>query len=317
MEAYVVGVDLGGTQIRAGLVDATGRVLRRRRTLTRGEEGPDAVIDRMVHLIREVMAGEPASVRGIGVASPGPIDPRSGGVRFAPNLPGWRDIPLKARLEQRLGLPVVVGNDANLAALAEHHFGAGRGIRDMIYITVSTGIGGGILVDGHLLVGHHGYGAEIGHQTVEDAGPRCKCGNVGCLEAMASGTAIAREGRIAVASGEPTRLAELCEGDVWRVDARMVAEAARAGDAVAREIYRRAGHYLGVGIVNLMHIFNPQRIILGGSVMKAKDLLMPAMWEVIRTRAWPVVQEDFDVVEAALGDDVGILGAAALALREV
>ncbi len=315
-ERYVVGVDLGGTQIRTGLVTPQGRVVRREATQTPRKGGPDAVIERIVQQVLAVMGPERDKVQGIGVASPGPVDPYSGTVRFAPNLPGWKDVPLRDRLAARLHLPVRVGNDANLAALAEHHFGAGRGIADLIYITVSTGIGGGIIVGGRLLVGHRGYGAEIGHQTIEDAGPRCKCGNVGCLEALASGTAIAREARVAVAAGTATQLSSMCGGDIWRITARMVADAARAGDELSREIYRRAGHYLGVGIINLMHIFNPQRIILGGSVMKAQDLFAPSMWEVINTRAWQVSREDFDIVEAALGDNVGILGAAALVLGE-
>ena len=315
MGRLVVGVDLGGTQVRAGLVQEDGRLLRREATVTRPEEGRDAVIERIVRLARSVCADVGLErVTAVGVAAPGAVDHRRGVVRLAPNLNGWVDVPLKDLLEERLGVPVQVGNDANLAALGEHMFGAGRGIKDLIYITVSTGIGGGILTDGRLLLGHHGYAAEIGHQTVEDSGPRCKCGNIGCLEAMASGTAIAREARVAVARGEQTALMDLCGGDIWKLDARMVAEAARSGDAVSYRIMTRAGHYLGVGIVNLLHIFNPQRIILGGSVIKAGKLITEPMWEVITTRAWALSREDFDIVPAALGDDVGILGAAALAL---
>ncbi|NPA91812.1 MAG: ROK family protein [Chloroflexi bacterium] len=317
MDALAVGVDLGGTQIRAGLVRPNGEVLRRVSTATRSEEGIDAVVDRIEALIRQVLPSPPSRVRGIGVAAPGALDPYRGVIRFAPNLVGWVDVPLGHMLEERLGLPVILGNDANVAALAEHRYGAGQGVRDMIYITVSTGIGGGIIVDGRLLVGHKGYAGEIGHQTVEDGGPRCKCGNVGCLEALASGTAIAREARVAIAAGESTRLRALCDGDIWRVDARMVAQAAREGDAVALRILQRAGHYLGVGIVNLIHLFNPRRIILGGSVMKAGDLITGPMWEVIETRAWSVSREEFDIVPAALGDNVGILGAAALVFEKI
>ena len=312
--AYVVGVDLGGTQIRAGLVTTDGRLVRRTATLTRPQEGVEAVIHRIESQIRSVMEGQESQVVAIGVASPGAIDVTEEIVRFSPNLAHWRDVPLAQRLRDALDKPVYVGNDANLAALGEHLFGAGRGVDHMVYITVSTGIGGGIIIGGHLLVGAHGYAAEIGHHTVAENGPVCKCGNVGCLEAVASGTAIAREARKAVAEERSTRLREMCAGDIWRIDARMVADAAREGDAVAREIFYSAGHYLGVGILNLLHIFNPRRIILGGSVMKAGPLITEPMWAVLKERAGEMYLEDFDIVDAALGDDVGILGAAAYAL---
>ncbi len=316
MSSLVIGVDLGGTQIRVGLVREDGRVLRREALPTQPQEGRDAVVWRIVQLVRSVSAKVGIDeVAGVGVAAPGPVNLHSGVVRLAPNLEGWVDVPLQRLLQEQLHTRVYLGNDANLAALGEHTFGAGRHVNDMIYITVSTGIGGGIIVGGRLLVGHNGYGAEIGHHTVADSGPRCKCGNIGCLEAVASGTAIAREGRVAIVSEEETLLRELCEGNVWKLDARQVAEAATRGDAVARQIMHRAGHYLGVGIVNMMHIFNPQRIILGGSVMKAGRFITDPMWEVVNTRSWAISREDFDIVEAALGDNVGILGAAALVLR--
>ena len=315
MTDLVIGIDLGGTQVRAGLVDKDGTLLRREATATHPEEGQEAVIERMVRLARSVCADVGLEkVAAVGIAAPGPVNNHTGVVRLAPNLDGWVDVPLRDIMADRLQVPVRVGNDANLAALGEHIFGAGRHIDDLIYITVSTGIGGGIITGGRLLLGQHGYAAEIGHQTVEDSGPRCKCGNIGCLEAVASGTAIAREGRIAVARGEDTLLRTLCGGDIWNIDARMVAEAAEQGDAVAKAIMTQAGHYLGVGIVNLLHIFNPRRIIMGGSVMKAGELITWPMWNVINSRAWAMSREDFDIVGAALGDNVGILGAAALAL---
>ncbi len=312
---YVVGIDLGGTRIRAGLVDEAGHILRRAATDTHGTEGVDAVIDRIERLTREVCADVPLdSIQAVALTVPGPVDTNSRTVRFAPNLKDWQDVPAAELLAQRLGRPVLVGNDANLAALAEHRFGAGRSTDHLIYITVSTGIGGGIIVDGRLLLGRHGYAAEIGHQTVVPDGPLCGCGKRGCLEAVASGTAIAREARLAVVAGEATRLREACQGDIWQIDAKMVSEIARDGDDVATTVVETAGYYLGVGIANLLHMFNPQRVILGGSVMKAGDLITAPMWEALREHTHPIYLEDFDIVEAALGDNVGILGAAALAL---
>ena len=300
--------------MRAGLVDTRGRIVRRAATETRARDGLDAVLDRIANLVREVCADIPLTdVAAIALAVPGPVDSTTHVVRFAPNL-GWENVAVCDLLRARLGRPILVGNDANLAALGEHRFGAGRGIDHMIYITVSTGVGGGIIVDGRLLLGQHGYAAEIGHHIVVAEGPRCGCGNRGCLEAVASGTAIAREARAAVREGKATRLREMCDGDADRVDARMVTEAARAGDEVAREILQRAGYYLGIGIVNLLHIFNPRRIILGGGVMGAGALVSEPMWAAVRERGHPIYLEDFDIVPAALGDDAGILGAAALAM---
>ncbi len=302
--------------MRAGLVDSHGRIRRRAMTETRAAEGLDAVLDRIATLVREVVADLPLTeVAAVALAVPGPVDTTTHVVRFAPNL-GWEDVPVCDLLRPRVGRPILVGNDANLAALGEHRFGAGRGFDHVIYITVSTGVGGGIIVDGHLLQGQHGYAAEIGHHIVVADGPVCGCGNRGCLEAVASGTAIAREARAAILAGRSPRLREMCAGDVERVDARMVTEAARGGDAVARDILQRAGHYLGIGIVNLLHIFNPRRVILGGGVMNAGPLITEPMWAAIRERARPIYLEDFDIVPAALGDDVGILGAAALAMRD-
>lgn len=312
---YVIGIDLGGTHIRAGLVDEGGHILRRAATDTPASEGVEAVLDRIEHLTREVCVDVPLSdVHTIALAVPGPIDITSHTVRFAPNLRGWQDVPVAELLSRRLGRPVLIGNDANLATLGEHRFGAGRGIDHLIYITVSTGIGGGVIIDGRLLLGQHGYASEIGHHTVNPDGPLCKCGKHGCLEALASGTAVAREGRLAVVAGEPTRLKEACGGDIWRIDARMVTEVARQGDEIALDILASAGYYLGVGIANLLHMFNPRRVILGGGLMKAEDLLTDPMWDAIREHAHSIYLEDLGIVEAALGDDTGILGAAALAL---
>ncbi len=316
MSRYAIGVDVGGTRIRAGLVTTTGEIVRREVTQTRHDAGAEGVIAQVVELVQALTADTEVPVAGVGVAVPGAVDPHAGKVRFAPNLPNWRDLPVRSLLARRLPWPVFVGNDANLAAVAEHRFGAGRGVRHLIYITVSTGIGGGIIVDNRLLLGQHGYAAEIGHHTVKADGPPCKCGNIGCLEALASGTAIARDARVAVASGEKTLLREHCEGNIWHLNATHVVEAANAGDPVAIRILERAGHYLGVGILNLLHIFNPQRVILGGGVMNAGDWITRPMWAVLRQRVQASYLEACDIVPAALGDNVGILGAAALALHK-
>ncbi len=318
VEKLIVGVDLGGTQIRAALADEQGKILRRASCLTLAEEGLEPVIGRIKGAIYEVMeSAERGQVQGIGVAAPGPLDPWKGVIIEAPNLPGWENVPLKDIMEEEFSLPVVVGNDANSAAWAEQRFGAGQGVADLIYITVSTGIGGGIIVDNRLLLGAQGFAAEVGHQTLEAHGPRCNCGNVGCLEVLAAGPAIARCAREFIRTGIGMAIADLVGGDLDKVTAKVVNQAAQAGDPIAIELFRQAGFYIGVGIVNLLHLFNPSLIIIGGSVTKAGDLLFEPIRATVRERAMArYYWENTPIVPAALGDDVGLLGAVALVLLQ-
>ena len=318
IQRLIIGVDLGGTQIRAALADDEGSILRRTRCLTLAEEGLEPVIGRIKGAIREVMgATDREQVQGIGIVAPGPLDPWKGVVTEAPNLPGWKNVPLKDLMEEEFGLPVLVGNDANLAALAEQRFGAGQGIADLIYVTVSTGIGGGVIADNRLLLGAQGLAGEVGHQTIEAFGPRCNCGNIGCLEALAAGPAIARRARELIRDGTETAITDLVGGDLDKITAREVNQAAQAGDPVAIEIFRQAGFYIGVGIVNLLHIFNPSLIVIGGSVTKAGDLLFEPIRATVRERAMASYYwENTPIVPAVLGDDVGLLGAVALVLLQ-
>ena len=312
----IAGVDLGGTQIRAALADGEGRILRRTSCLTLAEEGLESVIGRIKGAVYEVMGStDRGQVQGIGVVAPGPVDPRKGVIMKAPNLSGWKNVPLKDLVEEEFGLPVFVGNDANSAALAEQRFGAGQGIADLIYITVSTGIGGGIIADNRLLLGAQGFAGEVGHQTIEAYGPRCNCGNIGCLEALAAGPAIARRARQLIRAGIGMGIADLAGGDLDKVTAKEVNQAAQAGDPIAIEIFRQAGFYIGVGIVNLLHLFNPGLIVIGGSVAKAGDLLFEPIRATVRERAMASYYwENTPIVPATLGDDVGLLGAVALVL---
>ncbi len=310
--SWVLAIDLGGTRIRAGLVDREGRVRARRETPTQAREGPDSVIGRMVALARELLSEAEGSVRAVGVGAPGPLDPEAGVILSAPNLPGWRGVPLRDRLEEALGLPVFLGNDANVAALAEARWGAGRGLRHLVYLTVSTGIGGGVLVDGRLLLGDRGLAGELGHLPVEVDGPPCGCGGRGHLEAIASGTALAREAEALAASGASPYLAA-------RPAPRTAAdlgEAARSGDPAAQAALRRAGEALGAGLVAYLHLFSPQKIVLGGGVALGLGelLVAPARARVQRDAMPPYRQ--VPIVYTGLGDDVGLLGAAALAWTE-
>jgi glucokinase len=243
------------------------------------------------------------------------LDPWQGVILWAPNLPGWKDVPLGERLSQAVCRPVFLGNDANLAALAEQRHGAGQGYTDLVYVTVSTGIGGGIISDNRLIIGRRGLGAEVGHMTVEAHGPVCNCGNIGCLEAMASGTALARQAREIVAAGIRTRIADLVDGDLKRISAKIVHDAAVDGDPVAVDLWRKAGVYLGVGIVNLMYLFGPGVIVIGGGLTKVGDLMLAPMRETVQQRIKEVYWKDCPIVPAALGDDVSLIGAATLAVE--
>lgn len=277
--------------------------------------GLEAVLETLFQAIDEAIAasGGPSRVNGIGVAAPGPLDPWTGVILNPPNMPGWTRVPLKELFEERYGVLTTVVNDANLASVGEHRYGAGRGLKDVVYVTVSTGIGGGVIIDNKLFLGHNGFAGEIGHITIDMHGERCACGNVGCLEALASGTSIARRARQAVASGEHTVLSTI-QRDL--ITAKDVTDAAYRGDEVALRLLREAGIALGVGIVNLAHLFNPERIILGGGVsLNAGKILWDVIHETVRSRTMAPSLRDLEVVPASLGDDAGLLGGIALASK--
>ena len=315
-----IGIDLGGTKIGTALVDAEGQILARDFRKTQATGGVQAVVDRMVDAAYRVMAQEgiaPSQITAIGVGAPGPIDAEAGLVTSPPNLSGWRNVPLKKLVEETLDIPTFLENDANAAALGEHLFGAGRGTKNMIYVTASTGVGGGFILDGQIYAGATGAAGEIGHMTVLPRGPHCGCGNRGCLEALASGTAIAREGKELVVRGVPTLITKLAEGDPDRVSAKLVAQAAEQGDIEAQEIIADAMTYLGVGMASLVNLFNPELIVIGGGLTNMGEGLFGPVRRIIERRAFRASAEAVKVVPSQLGDEVGILGAAAVAMHRV
>jgi glucokinase len=314
---YTIAVDLGGTQIRAARFSEAQELEMRIALATRASEGFEVVFRRLITCIRQVWPSEDqGEVAAVGVGVPGPINFRQGLLRFAPNLPGWVNLPLRQMLRDELGVPVFVGNDADVAALAEHRFGAGRGVSDMIYLTISTGIGGGMIVNNRLFTGGNGLGGEVGHMAIDPRGPQCSCGNVGCVEVMASGTAIARNARQRLSEGATSVLLDWAEGDLSRITAKEVGRAAQEGDALAMAIYREAGTYIGSALISLMYLLNPSLFVLGGSVTLAGDLLFNPIRETIEERAPQAYREQTRVVRAALGGDVGLWGALALCLME-
>jgi glucokinase len=297
------------------LADASGTLLARHTALTLADEGLDTVLARIDAAIAAVIPDD--GVAAIGVGAPGPTDPYQGVILMGPNLPGWRNVNLREVLGTRFQTPVFVGNDANLAALAEHRYGAGRGVRHMVYITVSTGVGTGVIVDNRMLLGRQGLAAELGHMTIDaSAEHRTKDKTlVGTLEGLASGPHIAERAQAALAAGAQSAVIELADGVLSAVTPRLLNEAAQAGDQFALDQFALTGRYLGIGITNILHIFNPERIVLGGGVwMHAQKLMSEVMWETIRSRAQsPEYWQDLTIVSAELGGDVGLLGAVALA----
>lgn len=309
-ECYIA-VDLGGTNIRVARSTAEGHILARASHHTLAADGEAAVIQRIIQAIREVWP-EDGSARAIGISAPGPLDPWKGVIIYAPNLPGWRDVPLRDTILQAFHVPTRLGNDANLAALAEYRFGAGRGYKDMIYLTLSTGIGGGVICGGRLLLGAKGFAAELGHMSVDLNGPRCNCGNIGCIEAIAAGPAIAKTAVTRIQAGEHSVIPDLVGGNLAAVSAETVGQAAQMGDALALSVVLNAGRAIGAAIVNLLHAFNPGIVICGGGLTRMGDLLMEPIRQTVVERA---SDRDYwvDIVLASLGDDVALLGALALA----
>jgi glucokinase len=310
MTRTALAIDLGGTELRAAVVTEAGQVEAFAATPTDARGGPEAVIAQMMGLVDRVRAAVPETRPvGLGIGAPGPLDPAAGIVVDAPTLSGWQDVPLVAILEEHLGLPVRLENDANAAALGEWRFGAGRGTQSMVFITVSTGIGGGVIVDGHLLHGRRGLAGEIGHMAISDRPERCACGSTGCFEALASGTALSREAAKRVREGTAPALRALA-GDA-PVTARHVGEAARAGDAEALALLDDEARWLGVGLTNLLHLYSPERLILGGGVGSLLPLMQGTIARTIRERAMPAFR-DVPVVAATLGSHAGLVGAASL-----
>lgn len=315
MPRCAIGVDLGGTKVLTAVVRDDGSVLARDRVPT-PQEGPDSVVAAVAGTVERVLAEGRLSVRdlvGVGVGVPGPLNPDTGMVFAPPNLKGWHDVPFGELLTGRLGARTFLENDADAAAVGEWRFGAGRGVDDLVYITVSTGIGGGIIIRGELLTGVSGTAGEIGHMTIDVNGPRCICGNTGCLEVLAAGPAIARMAQDAVRSGQPTTLLARAGGSMEDITARVVAASAAAGDAVAARVFNRAATYIGVGVANLLNLLNPAMVILGGGVSKAGDLLLDPVRATARERAFERPARDARIVLAQLGDDVGAIGAATVA----
>lgn len=308
----VLAIDLGGTQIRAALITPDAEVHCRRSIPTRDEDGVEAVVARICELaisVRDEVAtqGLPLPI-GVGVSSPGPLDPWRGVVVAPPNLAGWRDVPLAARIATAVRLPTFLERDTNVALLAEWRHGAAREARTAIYVTVSTGIGGAVIVEGRPLVGADGTAGEVGHMTVELDGPRCGCGGIGHVEAIASGTALAREARDLLKRGSAEHLAMLAATGE-EVDAELLARAADAGDEACAVVLDRAWKAIGAMCASLVNLLNPEVIVIGGSIAEHRPRLFDAVRVEVAQRSFARPAERVRVVPAALGPDVSLIGA--------
>ncbi len=312
---YLVGHDIGGTKLAVVIADWDGNILHKIRRPTDAKRGPEAVVATLVDMTREAMAHIslfPADVAGVGVSCGGPLDTETGVVYAPPNLPGWEEVPLKAWLEKALSLPAFVENDANASALAEWSFGAGRGFRHMVYMTMSTGIGGGIILDGRLYRGPNDTAGEVGHMTIVEGGPSCGCGKRGCLESLCSGPSIARRAREKALATPGTLMVEMADGDLERITAETVMAAARRNDPAAREIVDETARYMAVGLGNIVNILNPEIIVIGTILVKARDLLLEPIRSYLQSETWSRVYDTVRVVPAGLGDSVGDLAAIAV-----
>jgi glucokinase len=310
-----VGVDLGGTTLSAAVVDVqSGDVLGRHRVPTLAREGHDVVMARTADLIDAVVADAGLGkdvIGGVGVGAPGVLDLERGMTLFLPNLPGeWRNVPLKATIENRVGLQVSLLNDVRSFTLGEKTFGAGRDVETLVGIAIGTGIGGGLVIDGKLHLGLEGTAGEVGHHVIDPYGPRCGCGSRGCLEAFASGAAITAMALKAITQGRTTRIAELVSYDLNEVTPEVISRAALDGDAIAQEIYERAGFCIGVGVANLIAIISPQMVVIGGGVAQAGDLLFGPIRRTARARVHVTPIDQVEIVPAELGTDAGLIGAA-------
>jgi len=318
MPEYSIGVDLGGTNLRAAAVSREGAVLEKISGKTQLSEGRDAVITDIVDAIIAMRDRCPGGrLAGVGIGVPGFIEIDKGFVVGSNNLPELEGFPVRDEIEHRLGTHVILENDANAAALGEKWIGAGRDVNDLVLLTLGTGIGGGIISKGRVLHGFVGMAGEIGHMTIAEEGPLCRCGNRGCWEALASGTALAKAARKRIEAGADTTILDFAEGKIDRVTAQTVQSAAEQGDPLANEMILKTAYYLGVGVANLINIFNPEMIVIGGGLSNMGERLFKPAHKVVEERAFNRSYRTVRFVKADLGRNSGALGAGAFALDEM
>ncbi len=314
---YSIGVDLGGTNIVSAIVNYQGKIVSRLKVPTLAEKGKEATVKRIIEAIHKNIAQStitPDDIIGIGIGAPGPLDIKRGIINFAPNLPGWRDIPLKKILEDEFNMKIVLENDANAAAWGERCFGAGQGINNLVCFTLGTGIGGGIIIDGKIYHGNNCGAGELGHMTVNKDGPRCNCGNYGCLEAFSSATGIKNRIKSRIKEGIKSDFLNFDSDDELLDSIRLksIFETARKGDKLTKDIVKEAISYLGIAIANITNILNPEMVVLVGGITNEGDKLLIPLKEEVKKRAFYSNYKSLKIVIGELGGNAGVLGAAAL-----
>ncbi len=317
---YLLGIDIGGSKILTAVTNPSGEIIFSNYTVTPAQEDVAKITEELIASIYRSVDGAALKLEDIaviGVGAPGISNPDSGVVYSSPNLPSWRNVPLKDTLETRLKRPAFLINDANAAALGELYYGAAREVMHFIYITISTGIGGGIVINGDIYTGTLGTAGEIGHMIIVHDGPQCGCGNRGCWETLASGTALAREAKQRIETGVVTSILDMAGGKVETITAETVHAAADQGDVTAKDLIAQISYYLGIGLTNLVNIFNPRLIVIGGGLSNIGDPLLQPAYEVVRERAFREAYDAVGFVRAKLGRYSGVLGAATFAFHKL
>jgi glucokinase len=317
---YVVGVDLGGTKILAGVFKRSFECIGSAKLSTKSQRGVDAVVERIARCVQDAVDEADLNLKqvaGVGIGAPGAVDFADGKVIFAPNMEGWKDVTLKKDLEKVLGVPVFVENDGNIAALGVHVAELKGKPKSLIGIFVGTGIGGGLIVNGDLYSGFNHTAGEIGHMVLDLNGPKCGCGNKGCFEALASRTAIFQQIKAGIKDGEKTILTEMLGDDLADLRSGDLRKAIRRGDKFVDKVIEGAAEYIGIGIANLVNILSPEVVVLGGGVIEAlADEMMSVIIETAQDYAMPGTMKDVEIIASKLGDNAGITGAAVLARKE-
>jgi len=318
---FIAGVDIGGTNVRAGILDRQARILCDARRPALADKGMPKTLEQVIAALREAMKRQGIVARdlcGIGMGVPGLHDSSRGICRFSPNFAGGcRNVEVTRPVEAALGVATYMLNDVKTATLGEHRFGAGRGTRHMVMITLGTGIGGGVISDGELRLGSTEGFSEVGHMVIDVFGPKCGCGNHGCWESLAGRDAIIECAVMKLQTGRESLLGERTEHDIGRITPALIAECAEAGDQMCLEVMGEIGHYVGVGLTNLITLYNPEVLVVGGGIAQAGELLLGPAKRTVAARAMMVPASTARIVPAELGDDAGIVGAAVLVMRQM
>jgi len=317
---FAIGVDLGAANLRVVVVNLEAKIITKITKKTRANEGKEKVFKRMIAAIYEAIDAskvDKSKIKGIGIGISGIIDHKRGICLFCPNIKGWENVPVKKLIEEEFGVQVSVDDCARTMALAEHWYGLAQRIENFIFVNIGIGVGSGIFTNGQIYRGGRGTAGELGHTTIDENGPRCMCGNRGCLETLVSGPAITRRAKESLEEGVVSLISKMVDGDLTKVTPEIVAEAARKGDKLAFNIMEKTGEYLGIGIANAINLFNPELVIIGAGISGASDLFLDTLKRTVKTRALHTAATSVEIKISQLGDTTAALGAAILILKNI